>query len=258
MNRIFVILLIALSIFSTMYFFGGEYFNEQDEPKAIKVDEEPSVYVSVLGLDVAKGTFLSEELYQNKLVKASELAGYNYTESGALHIEPGALLRKDLVTGSYLNQDDISNPGDRDYMFLSMNDGELPYFYHVSGVGIVQTQSLFAGDKVSFVSTTSSESNLLENGYEDIGGLTSRVIISGARVLQVIDGSEDQDAQDADDKQYSVVVALRMRDVLRLEMAQKIGDVNIVPADLEKSYLSIRSSDLLETQFGVRELRGID
>lgn len=241
-----------------MYFLGSELFTKQDKPNVVNVAEEPLVNVSVLTSDMGKGSLLSEELYQNKSFKASEITSGNYTESGSLHIEPGALIRRDLEEGTYLSQNDISNPGDRDYMFLSMNDGELPYFYHVSGLGIVQTQSLFAGDKVSFVSTTSSESNLLENGYEDIGGLTSRVIISGARVLQVIDGSEDQDAQDAEDKQYSVVVALRMRDVLKLEMAQKIGDVNIVPAGLENSYLSIRSSDLLETQFGVRELRGIN
>lgn len=99
-------------------------------------------------------------------------------------------------------------------------------------------------------------SNLVENGYGDIGDLVSRVIISGARVLQVIKGSEDTDSEDAEDKKYSLVIALNMRSVLKLEMAQKIGDVNIIPSEIENRYLSIRSSDLLETQFGVRELRG--
>ena len=42
------------------------------------------------------------------------------------------------------------------------------------------------------------------------------------------------------------------------EIAEKIGDVNIIPSEIENRYLSIRSSDLLETQFGVRELRGKD
>ncbi|MFA0678568.1 pilus assembly protein CpaB, partial [Vibrio sp. 10N.222.51.A6] len=123
-------------------------------------------------------------------------------------------------------------------------------------IGVVQTATLTPGDKVSFVSTTSSKSNLVENGYGDIGDLVSRVIISGARVLQVIKGSEDSDSEDAEDKKYSLVIALNMRSVLKLEMAQKIGDVNIIPSEIENRYLSIRSSDLLETQFGVRELRG--
>ncbi len=143
-------------------------------------------------------------------------------------------------------------------MYLSLNDGELPYFYEVTGIGVVQTSTLTPGDKVSFVSTTSSKSNLVESGYGDIGDLVSRVIISGARVLQVIKGSEDTDSQDAEDKKYSLVIALNMRSVLKLEMAQKIGDVNIIPSEIENRYLSIRSSDLLETQFGVRELRGKD
>ncbi|POF48888.1 pilus assembly protein CpaB, partial [Vibrio vulnificus] len=54
----------------------------------------------------------------------------------------------------------------------------------------------------------------------------------------------------------SLVIALKVPQVLKLEMAQKIGDISIVPSSVAKRYLSIRSSDILEDQFGVRELRG--
>ncbi len=52
------------------------------------------------------------------------------------------------------------------------------------------------------------------------------------------------------------MIALKVPQVLKLEMAQKIGDISIVPSSVAKRYLSIRSSDILEDQFGVRELRG--
>lgn len=256
MNRTIILALVALAIFSTFVFVNNKYLSSENEQQENTTKPEPRVTVLVANGDIKKGQIATSDMYKSKSFLISEIEDENYTEKNKINLQQGALFRNSLKKGDYVSQDEISNPGDRDYMFLSLNDGELPYFYHVTGLGIVQTLSLFPGDKVSFVSTTSSETNLLESGYGDVGGLVSRVIISGARVVQVIKADEDQEAQDAEDKQYSLVIALRMRDVLKLEMAQKVGDVNIVPAEIENRYLSLRSSDLLETQFGVRELRG--
>ncbi|WP_122081098.1 pilus assembly protein CpaB [Vibrio coralliirubri] len=257
MNRIIILLLVALSIFSTLIYINSNYISDNEEPQEVQQKEEPKVSILVTKKAIKRSQPLAPKFYDKKFVHISDLDGYYYTLEDDLIVEPGALFKEDISEGTYLTQDMISNPGDRDYMYLSLNDGELPYFYEVTGIGVVQTATLTPGDKVSFVSTTSSKSNLVENGYGDIGDLVSRVIISGARVLQVIKGStEDTDSEDAEDKKYSLVIALNMRSVLKLEMAQKIGDVNIIPSEIENRYLSIRSSDLLETQFGVRELRG--
>ncbi|QJY39180.1 pilus assembly protein CpaB [Vibrio europaeus] len=258
MNRTIILVLVALAIFSSFVFINNTYFSSTEEQQEQTNTPEPKVTVLVINDDVNKGQIINAYSYKSELINLSQVEGLHYTAQENINIQPGALFRRELNPGDLISQKDISNPGERDYMFLSVNDGELPYYYHVSGLGVVQTLTLYPGDKVSFVSTTSSENNLLEDGYGDVGGLVSRVIISGARVLQVIKGDEDEDAQDAEDKQYSIVIALKMRDVLKLEMAQKVGDVNIVPAEIENRYLSIRSSDLLETQFGVRELRGKD
>jgi len=258
MNRTIILVLVALAIFSTFVFINNNYLSSSEGQQDEVIRSDPKVTVLVINGEVEKGQIITAYTHKKALVNLSQLEGVDYTPKNDIDIQPGALFRRDLNAGELISQEDISNPGDRDYMFLSINEGELPYYYHVTGLGVVQTLALFPGDKVSFVSTTSSENNLLEDGYGDVGGLVSRVIISGARVLQVIKGDEDEDVQDAEDKQYSIVIALRMRDVLKLEMAQKVGDVNIVPAEIENRYLSIRSSDLLETQFGVRELRGKD
>ncbi|KLN63563.1 pilus assembly protein CpaB [Vibrio sp. VPAP30] len=258
MNRTVILVLVALAIFSTFIFINNNYLSSNEVQQSEVIQTEPKVTVLVIDGKAEKGQIITTYSHRTELVKLTQLEGVDYTPQNEIIIKQGALFRRDLNSGELISQEDISNPGDRDYMFLSINEGELPYYYHVTGLGVVQTLALFPGDKVSFVSTTSSENNLLEDGYGDVGGLVSRVIISGARVLQVIKGDEDEDAQDAEDKQYSIVIALKMRDVLKLEMAQKVGDVNIVPAEIENRYLSIRSSDLLETQFGVRELRGKD
>ncbi|KAB0465446.1 CpaB family protein [Vibrio kanaloae] len=256
MNRIIILLLIAVSIFSTLIYINVNYILVDEEPQEVQQKEEPKASVLVTQKAIKRSQPLTPNFYDKKFVHISDLDGSYYTLEDDLIVEPGALFKEDIAEGTYLTQDMISNPGDRDYMYLSLNDGELPYFYEVTGIGVVQTATLTPGDKVSFVSTTSSKSNLVENGYGDIGDLVSRVIISGARVLHVIKGSEETDSEDAEDKKYSLVIALNMRSVLKLEMAQKIGDVNIIPSEIENRYLSIRSSDLLETQFGVRELRG--
>ncbi|CAH7445422.1 Flp pilus assembly protein RcpC/CpaB [Vibrio chagasii] len=258
MNRIIILLLIAFSIFSTLIYINSNYISSDEEPQQVQKKEEPKVSILVAQKEIKRSQPLTPNFYEKKFVHISDLDGYYYTLEKDIVVQPGALFKEDIREGTYLTQEMISNPGDRDYMYLSLNDGELPYFYEVTGIGVVQTSTLTPGDKVSFVSTTSSKSNLVESGYGDIGNLVSRVIISGARVLQVIKGSEDTDSQDAEDKKYSLVIALNMRSVLKLEMAQKIGDVNIIPSEIENRYLSIRSSDLLETQFGVRELRGKD
>ncbi|ELV8675103.1 pilus assembly protein CpaB, partial [Vibrio vulnificus] len=90
----------------------------------------------------------------------------------------------------------------------------------------------------------------------DIGHLVSKIIISDAKVIQVIKSERNVNTTKASESQNSLVIALKVPQVLKLEMAQKIGDISIVPSSVAKRYLSIRSSDILEDQFGVRELRG--
>lgn len=256
MNRVIVFFLVALAIFTTLFFVQSNYFSDDEAPQATQEVVEPQITVYALSLDVTKSQPVKNKTFSAQSVKESELAGAEYTAKTDLVIEPGALFKLDLAAGTYLTQSMISNPSDRDYLYLSLKKEEVPYFYQVTGIGVIQSLALTPGDLVSFVSTTSSKSNLIETGYGDIGDLVSKVIISDARVLQVIKGNEEEDLKDDEDKQYSLVIALKMRDVLKLEMAQKIGDVNIIPSAIANRYLSIRSSDILENQFGVRELRG--
>ncbi|MGD8170578.1 pilus assembly protein CpaB [Vibrio sp. TRT 21S02] len=255
MNRIITLILVALVIFTTLFFIANNYFSSNDLPKDEAI-EDPLVSIYVVKMDVKKSQFLSQGIIMTRELKQSELKGFNYIEAERNKLSPKAIFRKDISSGTYLSKDMISTPKDSDYMYLSLKKDELPYLYEATGIGVVQSFDLNPGDKVSFVSTTSSKSNLIESGYRDFGHLVSKIIISNARILQVVKGEGEDDAGDVENKEYSLVIALKLQDVLKLEMAQKIGDVNIIPSEVNKRFLSIRSSDILENQFGVRELRG--
>ncbi|MEZ9417318.1 pilus assembly protein CpaB, partial [Vibrio sp. 10N.286.49.E1] len=169
MNRIIILLLVAFSIFSTLIYINMNYMSSDEAPQEVQQKEEPKVSILVTQKAIKRSQPLVPKFYDKKFVHISDLDGYYYTLEDDLIVEPGALFKEDISEGTYLTQDMISNPGDRDYMYLSLNDGELPYFYEVTGIGVVQTATLTPGDIVSFVSTTSSKSNLVENGYGDIG-----------------------------------------------------------------------------------------
>ncbi len=122
-------------------------------------------------------------------------------------------------------------------MYLSLKKDQVPYYYLSQGSSIVEALPIQPGDRVSFVATTSSQSNLLESGYSDIDSLTSNVIIDGALVLQSMNVSEDDDSSN---EEYGLIIALTVKQVLKLEMAQKIGAITLVPAKMVHKYLSVK------------------
>ncbi|EEY37240.1 pilus assembly protein CpaB [Vibrio mimicus] len=256
MNRNIIFLLVAVTIFSTLYYLQDQLFSSEPETQAPQIVEEKKVQILVLSSDKQKS-----QLIDKKDFEVVEINESTFNESGDerredIIIRPGARYRENLLNGQPLKNSHISNVGDSDFLLLSIHQDEVPYYYEVKSSGILESVPLQPGDLVSFVSTTSSESNLLQTGYQDIGNLTSKVIISNARIIQVIKGDLIEGKEANDDIKHSLVIALKVQDVLRLEMAQKIGDVSIIPSGLVNRYLSIRSSDILEHQFGIRELRG--
>ncbi|EKZ9176761.1 pilus assembly protein CpaB [Vibrio vulnificus] len=255
MNRSVIIIFLSLAIFSTLFFLMGDMF-ETEEIVTEEPVVEPTVFLLELTQDIEKSEIVSKAVYKEIEVKLSEAHSNRYVLKNELDIQPGALFNRPLLKGSILSNDAISNPGDRDYMFLSLKKDEVPYYYEPERSSIIENITLQPGDSVSFVSTTSSKSNLLETGYQDIGDLVSKIIISDAKVIQVIKSEKDDKESGTDKSPNSLVIALKVPQVLKLEMAQKIGDISIVPSSVAKRYLSIRSSDILEDQFGVRELRG--
>ncbi len=107
MNRAVIILFLSLAIFSTLFFLMGDMFETEEV-----VAEEPVVEPTVVLLELTQG------IEKSGIVSKNEL-----------NIQPGALFNRPLLKGTILSNDVISNPGDRDYMFLSLKKDEVPYYY---------------------------------------------------------------------------------------------------------------------------------
>lgn len=247
MSRIFIFSLIAISVFISFFYISGVLTPEE----VIVEKKEIMIEVAFLRHDVGKKQPVKNDDFELVLIPESEM--FEKEAYSSITLSDGALWVSDISGGVDLKQIQVSNPGERDYMFLSLSNDQVPYYYSSTGNSIVEALPIKPGDKVSFVATTSSKSNLLEDGYSDIDSLSSDVIINDAKVIQVIESSLETDSEN---ENYSLIIALTVKQVLQLEMAQKIGAVTLVPAKLAYKYLSVKSSDLIEHRYGVRQLRG--
>lgn len=250
MSRALVFVFVAITMF--MAFFYASDFFDQPEPVAV-VENEVFVEVAFVNRAVNKAELVNANAIDVREFPESEAKLHSYAPYASIKIDSGALWAKDVKEGMQLTPDLVSNPGEKGYMYLSLKKDQVPYYYLSQGSSIVEALPIQPGDRVSFVATTSSKSNLLENGYSDIDSLTSNVIIDGALVLQSMNASEDDDSSN---NEYGLIIALTVKQVLKLEMAQKIGTITLVPAKMVHKYLSVKSSDLIEHRYGVRQLRG--
>ncbi len=250
MSRALVFVFVAITMFLA-FFYVSDFF-DQPEPVAV-VENEVFVEVAFVNQAVNKAEPVNANAIDIREFPESEAKQHSYVPYASIKIDSGALWAKDVKEGMQLTPDLVSNPGEKDYMYLSLKKDQVPYYYLSQGSSIVEALPIQPGDRVSFVATTSSQSNLLESGYSDIDSLTSNVIIDGALVLQSMNVSEDDDSSN---EEYGLIIALTVKQVLKLEMAQKIGAITLVPAKMVHKYLSVKSSDLIEHRFGVRQLRG--
>ncbi|MFZ3509289.1 pilus assembly protein CpaB [Vibrio harveyi] len=250
MSRALVFVFVAITMFLA-FFYVSDFF-DHPEPVAV-VENEVFVEVAFVNRAVNKAEPVNANAIDIREFPESEAKQHSYVPYASIKIDSGALWAKDVKEGMQLTPDLVSNPGEKDYMYLSLKKDQVPYYYLSQGSSIVEALPIQPGDRVSFVATTSSQSNLLESGYSDIDSLTSNVIIDGALVLQSMNVSEDDDSSN---EEYGLIIALTVKQVLKLEMAQKIGAITLVPAKMVHKYLSVKSSDLIEHRFGVRQLRG--
>ncbi|MFM2595121.1 pilus assembly protein CpaB [Vibrio harveyi] len=250
MSRVLVFVFVAITMFLA-FFYVSDFF-DQPEPVAV-VKKEVFIEVAFVNRAVKKAEPVNANAIDIRKFPESEAKQHSYIPYASIKIDSGALWAKDVNEGMQLTPNLVSNPGEKDYMYLSLKKDQVPYYYLSQGSSIVEALPIQPGDRVSFVATTSSQSNLLESGYSDIDSLTSNVIIDGALVLQAMNVAEDDDSSN---EEYGLIIALTVKQVLKLEMAQKIGAITLVPAKMVHKYLSVKSSDLIEHRFGVRQLRG--
>lgn len=255
MKRILIFLSVTLSVFSVIYMAGGSFVNTEEEEIVI---EDKVVLPEMIGVyrlvqDVNKATVLEPEQYEYIEIPETELTGIQYERSERLKIKSGTIFKYPVKAGSLISNKMLVNPDERDYIYLAVKEDELPYFYEATGIGLVELFGLEAGDRVSFISTSTSAN--VNSDFQNEEVLVSKVIVRDARVLSVIETDKDNSIGGEPEK-HGLILSIKTRDALKLEMAQKIGTVSIIPDAFENRHLSIRSSDIIEEQFSIRELRG--
>ena len=250
MNRTLIVFVVALIIF-TLVFFLTENINSD---VVIEDELEPEILVSVYQVenDVNKRDIVEKDLLTITKISLKDFELKQYIEVNDSDLNNNIIFRTGVKRGSLLTRDMFSIPGENDYIDLVLQENEIPYLYDDISNFSAKSLNLNTGDKISFISTTSSKSNILSSGYDDISHLVSKVIIKNSRVIQVL----KEKKENSDEYNTSVVVALSPKQILSLEMARKIGDISIIPSTFSSVDMSVRSSHLLENQFGVRELRG--
>lgn len=251
MNRKFIFIAVAAVLMLGMLYLNSAFLSATEPTeKAVVVRKVNTVQ-------------LVRNVEKSMPIKSSDYAVISMNEDEALangielgvdsEIRSGSLYRNNIEAGAFMRSDDIANAEDQDYIFLSLNKDEVPYFYEITNPGIIDAVPIEAGDKVSFVATTSSEENIKEQGYSELDSIVSKIIINNAKVIKVNETvSTDDDDVEAS---MNILVALKVDEVLKLEMAQKIAEVTLVPSKLSQRFISIKSSDIVQGIHGVRELR---
>ena len=248
MNRNISILLVTLFLFTTIYFFSQD---SKDKPLQEEIVNEDVLSIYCINKNVKKGELVDRNFISIIDVKESELSNLEYIDSNN-EIPSGSVYKTDLKEGEFLSQSKYLVPGDNDYISFLLDSDELPYLYENVSSFTAKSLNLNSGDRISFISTMSSESNVLISGYDDINNVTSKIVINNARVLQVLREKKEE----TDEENTSIVVALKPKEILKLEFSRKISEVSIIPSSFKNKNLKVEINDILESKIRVRELRG--
>ena len=235
-------------------FYSKDILFASEAPVIPAPTQEATVNVLTLVEPVEKGV-----QYSLTNVEWVEMTEKKAQQNGLLvqgsKIPKSSLFRVQLGEGTLLKRSQLSFPGDDDYISFTLAKDHVPYYYETDGKSVLDVIGTHAGDKVSFISTTNSYSNIHEAEFKDVSNLISEVLIHDAKVIQVTDTGESSSEQGRQVKAKRLVIELSIRQVMKLDIAKQIGQISIVPSNMTNQFLSVRSVDLLEKQHGVRELR---
>ncbi|WP_139310424.1 pilus assembly protein CpaB [Photobacterium proteolyticum] len=229
-------------------------FTQKPKSKVIVQDKIiKKVEVAKLTHNVIKSKTVKKSDYILVKIDEIEAKNNNFAPYDTINVIEGSLYQKDMKEGEVLSGNDILNPGDAGYLQLSLGDHLMPYHYKAGNQEIIESLPIRIGDRVSFVATSSSVDNIKESGYSNIHSISSRVVVRDAKVVQILKSVESKDSER--NVPSSLLIALSLEEILKLEMAQKLGDVTLVPSKLSVQLTVIKSSDVLDGVSGVRELR---
>lgn len=206
MSRSVRFVLVA-TVFFLLFFFTARSLFLTDEIESTEV-VEPSVDVYVLESSVEKRQAVQGNLLTVKRLQVSKLKGLPYSPVQDFNLSPATLFTRNVPKGSYLTTKDVINPDHDDYIFLALNDGELPYWYEVSELINNRALAVKSGDFVSFALVPQNSS------------MTSKLIVKQARVLKLVESTSFNNKKSSPSS-FRLVLALNVKDILKLEKARQ-------------------------------------
>lgn len=116
MSRALIFVFVAITMFLA-FFYVSDFF-DQPEPVAV-VENEVFVQVAFVNRTVNKADPVNIDAIDIREFSESEAKQHSYTPYTSIKIESGALWAKDVTEGTQLTSNLVSNPGEKDYMYLS-------------------------------------------------------------------------------------------------------------------------------------------
>lgn len=216
MNRSVRFVLVALIFFLLFYFLINTFLISPKKEVASTPAPivEPTIDVYVLDEAVKKKQALNKSVLSVKTLKLSELKGIPNSPVSDFSLTSGTLFTRDVPAGSYLSVEDIVNPQDEDYLFMALNEGELPYWYDITALISNEAFVVKSGDYVSFALVKPNLSSLNKRRTLE---MTSDIVVSQVRVLKLSKTVSLTGSQRSGPTKYHLVLALSLKDILALE-----------------------------------------
>ncbi len=216
-NRIIKFSIIAFAVFMLLIIFNNIILSS-DSPTVEKEINTSNIDVYVLESPGERKRPVDRRMLSVKSFKPSELEGKVYSPKDDIQISSGTIFANDVVAGDLLHKDDLISPKHQDYVFFTLLEDEVPYWYELSDP--VDTSVIKSGDYVSFLFTQKkSDSNFSEASSVSA---TAEIILESVKVIKISDVKKSKDGLN------SLVLALNIDEVAKIEKAKLEGELKVI------------------------------
>lgn len=231
MSRSVRFFFVAIIVFLMLIFLINSFSLSPEEEVVQPQVVEPIVEIYTLTAPVQKKQVVSSNNISIDTYKISELKGLSYSPTSELPMPAGTLFKRDIPVGTYLTADDIISLDHPDYLFFSLKEDELPYWYDVTELIENGALTVTSGDYVSFMLTQlSPEDDLpIANNLQPYSStpLLSNMVVKQVKVLKLTKSEEE------DNPRHQLALALTLNEIMALESAmimdqQKKGHLKLL------------------------------
>lgn len=229
----------------------------------------PEVYYSVWVAkhDLAKGSFISRDDFRIEQVTQKEGFASGVQEDIVLEFDDGMVIKKSLTSGALVFPENLVSPDEQDYFSFAIEDGFLPVPVSVSATAVLG-DVIKAGSLVDVLALLSTTQNLNSNApARDLGSVSLKTVVNGAKVLQVIKKVPQTTAQGggmlslvqstSGPQMVSLILQLTKAQAAKVTMASSIAKLEVLLSSekTRNTQVDIDAGDFIPQSRSVIELR---